>query len=855
MSGEPILLPKFREAISHLYLLDKNCNATSQKEAHEYLIEFQSRNIRRKVISLHQKRRDAQSDVSTVLVPDIDTNGSSFYASLPLLFSISSRDIQRLFCAQTILHRLRRMKTNEAIDFEMENFDSPHMNVNTLVNFILSNCSKEESSQYWTEFMKFHGEQCSSFHVNLLGKALQDYFHNTVKNSSFMNMPSSDIEDRIKGEMTLLILGCGMYFNVYCHFVNTFINGNDGDSLLQPMLETLSSAITIIALRLRYTSASVHNNTPASESPIVTMIMQTFQSIAEIASNQTHLDILQNVIDDDVINQKLINENQNLCRRTLSRCVCVSLASIPDSILGSPGGARGRLSLDPKCIMAANTELRNEQTGLNLLKEAFSFLLDGAIDRGYIQMQILIASEKWARFVPLPLDFAEFTLSSSLSAMTEHSKDLNLSFCAYLIRIFEGAALTIDQVQAAAAGMTSEADSATHQLGRKKQSSKAKKRHKERLDSVLNAGETKRQEAEREAFMRGKVGCSTAVFTWEYMNSNLVSNLHHLNHYVDEIVIGEGPVGCMCNSISACIPQFVRHGDLIENETESLKLCNHLIDALKIICSSDNISVRALTYEHIESIHKVLVECAATKSQSYFYQIATKGICEGTLILSQKCAYPPRYFENLADDNIEEIEIERNDVRDIIRSIVNLENSSTSCQASLEILKQIIGHCKLSITEDQNGRDNRLPHETIIHALSAPAKSLSTLAKAGNFTPAIEDIICNALDCLTFYCERLLHAFSASVPLNDTLPVSRLVCLTVASFAPFFAALIKVGNKNAVVQKAHKCIGVCVVALTNSIIHVPELVASSSLDCTRYDIRGAFRAPGGEGEFNCILNI
>lgn len=186
---------------------------------------------------------------------------------------------------------------------------------------------------------------------------------------------------------------------------------------------------------------------------------------------------------------------------------------------------------------------------------------------------------------------------------------------------------------------------------------------------------------------------------------------------------------------------------------------------------------------------------------------------------------------------------------------MNLENSSTSCQASLEILKQIIGHCKLSITEDQNGRDNRLPHETIIHALSAPAKSLSTLAKAGDFTPYIEDIICNALDCLTFYCERLLHAFSASVPLNDTLPVSRLVCLTVASFAPFFAALIKVGNKNAVVQKSHKCIGVCVVALTNSIIHVPELVASSSLDCTRYDIRGAFRAPGGEGEFNCILNI
>ena len=131
---EPILLNKLRTALSRLYSLNYvTTNSSNQHEAHEYLIEFQSRNVRRIVTSMHQRQRDSQSDLCTRLEPDDETNGSSFYAALPLLlFTAPSHKTERLFCAQTIMHRLRRMKTSEAIDLEIEHYDSVQMNVNEL---------------------------------------------------------------------------------------------------------------------------------------------------------------------------------------------------------------------------------------------------------------------------------------------------------------------------------------------------------------------------------------------------------------------------------------------------------------------------------------------------------------------------------------------------------------------------------------------------------------------------------------------------------------------------------------------------------------------------------------------------
>ena len=45
------------------------------------------------------------------------------------------------------------------------------------------------------------------------------------------------------------------------------------------------------------------------------------------------------------------------------------------------------------------------------------------------------------------------------------------------------------------------------------------------------------------------------------------------------------------------------------------------------------------------------------------------GICACALALASSCTYPPGYFSDLTLDNDEDLEIEQNDVRYVLRSI------------------------------------------------------------------------------------------------------------------------------------------------------------------------------------------
>ena len=870
---EPILLNKLRTALSHLYSLNNVTNSGNQHEAHTYLIEFQSRNIRRKANSLYQRKRDSLNslnDLSVKLEADDETNGSSFYASLPfLLFTAPSHNTERLFCAQTILHRLRRMKTSEAIDLEIEHFDSARMNVNVLTELLQTNPDSQQNTfQYWIEFVKFHGEQLSSFHINLLGKVFQNYFKHSMNvdasNNSMMSMLPSDVEEKVKGEIALLILATVSYLNVYEHTIRTAISGQEDGSHITPLLDTLSSAMAVVALRLRYTSASVASDCAASETPIVTIVATAFQSVAEVASSQSFRELLPGVLNDETVNQTVQQQNQNLHKRALSRCLCVALASIPDSMLGGPGGARGRLSVDPKCITAANSELRAEGTGIGLLKEAIAYLIQttGSSDNSqgteFMQRQILRSSEKWSKFVPLNLDFVQYTLSNTMSGVGNGATAFTAfdkAFCSYLVRIFEGACMSVDQVMASAAGMTAESSRAGHQPGRQKQSSKARKRQKERMDDALNGGDAKRREAEKEAHLRGSVACHAAMWTWEHIFALLVANLNAMEADLQDVVDGEGPVGCICTCVSACLPHFVKHGKISEDESQSVMLVRILAEALQKICSNDNRSVRALAYEHIAVVHKALVDNSKTGNLSEIEGMAMRCVCQCTLILSDKCKYPQGYFLNLTENNDEDIEIERNDVRDLLRAVCTLEvTASQDPHVSLMILDHIVEHCVKGVSD--HSIHNSLPPETIIHALSAPAKSLKTLAREFAQSGVVdrhlaEKIIHNSLDCLSFYCEKLLNGFSQSLPMSETLPVSRLICITVASFAPFFATMIE-KEQSPLLAKTHRSIGLAILAIAASISNLPELIAESSLENTRYDIRGAMRAPGGEDHCGCI---
>ena len=879
---EPILLKKLRLALSHLYALhasghDPN-TAVNQREAHQYLIEFQSRNIRRKVSSLHQRKRDCKesdSELSSTLEINAETNGSSIYAVLPfLLYTTTSHETEKLFCAQSILHRLRRMKTSEAIDYEMEFHDSP-LNVNVLAQMILYGNVDIDPMQYWMEFLKFHGEQLSSFHTNLLGKVLNKYFQNW--NHSRQNMSASDLEERIKGEMMLLILATVAYLNVYAHScaVATTLDENKvGNGQIGPLLNSLSSSMAVVALRLRYTSASVGSQSNinfASETPIVASIVHAFQTVSEFASSQRHNELLPSagIISDlnESTSHLLCEQNKFLHQKTLNQCLCVALASIPDSLLGSPGGARGRLSIDPKCVMAANSEFRNDATGVGLLKEIIVRLIDSARSLAserntdhamisYVHQQILITGERWARFVPLPLDFVQYTLSSTMINMSNGSTSLNFhaTFCAFLVRIYEGACMSVDQVLASSAGLTAEASSAGHQLGRKKQSSKSKKRHQERLQEVVHGDDLKRKDAESEVHLRGVVACHTAMLTWDCVNALFVDNLAAMASSPNAIVDGEGPVGCMCTCVSACLPHFIRHGPLSDDVSRSTALFSVVAGALRNICSNENRSVRALAFEHITVVHKVLTENSKSADLTDFEMMIIQNICECSIILSEKCAYPCGYFENLAANNVEDLEVERNDVRDLLRAVCGFDHAET--YISLTILDRIVQyfHESLSSHSSQSG----LPSETIIHGLSAVAKPLQRLAKMIDDglakIPHAEKIFTSSLDIIKLFSEKFLFAISSGSHITNVLPIGRLICITLASFAPFFGKMVRSTHilpENLTI-KLQEAVGYSILAVAASIKTIPELCAVSTLENTRYDIRGTMRPPGGEDHCGCI---
>ena len=125
MTGlEPKLLPNLRVALSNLYGLDNgNQPRPHSIEAHSYLIRFQSRNCRRKILSLQQRERDSVAQEKTnesvqdkILGSLGDDYGSTFFTcvailSRPHLFN----ETERLFCAQTLLSRIRRMPTYQAV--------------------------------------------------------------------------------------------------------------------------------------------------------------------------------------------------------------------------------------------------------------------------------------------------------------------------------------------------------------------------------------------------------------------------------------------------------------------------------------------------------------------------------------------------------------------------------------------------------------------------------------------------------------------------------------------------------------------------------------------------------------------
>jgi hypothetical protein len=230
----------------------------------------------------------------------------------------------------------------------------------------------------------------------------------------------------------------------------------------------------------------------------------------------------------------------------------------------------------------------------------------------------------------------------------------------------------------------------------------------------------------------------------------------------------------------------------------------------------------------------------------------------------------------LSEPSDEDLEIERNDIRDMLRTISastsngidddktqSLSLSRTSNKICLRILHRLLTACQEVIGADtattNEQRMQRLFPETAAHAFSALAKPLSTVAEAyisnTDRSDLSKQILMQGLSILVNACiavTRVFHYQSAngvSVVFQQLFSCCRVVTISIASLAPMLSSLcFDKEMTNGVIQ----ALPYLLECSTLSLEHFPELYAPSILEHSMYEIRGAMRGPGGDDHVGCI---
>jgi hypothetical protein len=524
-------------------------------------MQFQSRNIRRKLTSIsnslkhkHQEEGKSEDLLQSLEPSDI---GSSWLACLGLLSSLKTKNdgsqvnyAEALFAAQTLVHRLRRVKLSEAIDLE---FESPHSLPPSTQQII-------ESYLQWMEHFDL-----------LLCQVLKSY------------QPHSNDEETVKGEITLLSL----MTILYCL---TLTSSQHELASIRPLLSTLASALSVTAARLRYTSQAIPSPSPNTQ-PIVKMILHALNVVHQLvsATASTSPD-----------RQTLVYGN------VLYTC----MSAIPDAILagaGSDGGAYGRMSMDPRCYTAVTTETRTQ--GIAQVWESF---MDLPAPKGDLLIMFLNMCESWAKYVPLPQEFVRESVELIDQAFVGLSgEQLNQqqivagrAAMGYWIAIMEGGSWTVEEVLAASLLQKKEN---SHQSHKKRQSSKSKKRQKE----VLEERTTQNQYilAQNEVHHRSEVACEVTMRTWHSFHFLFSRELSVVTDVDDEFQ-GDGPIGGGIACANACLPYILRQPT---QTSESLQLFVSIGNTVQEICSSPARSVRGFAAESLYTLHKVLMAGVADK--------------------------------------------------------------------------------------------------------------------------------------------------------------------------------------------------------------------------------------------------
>jgi hypothetical protein len=847
-TNKPLLVPDLRLALATLYSLplppslDPRTKPSS-KQAHDYLLNFQTRNVRRKL-------KDSQPDNNQKQQIDSTDAGSSWLACIYLISSIANTNhdpnnhnnqkvqyAESLFAAQTLVHRLRRVKLCEAIDIEFEDHSSSTLPLRP-----------EQVLEGYRRWIMQHYQGSSNSSFEILSQLVNNY-HPAVDPQQQTNVV--EYEERIKGEISMMLLAsildaltksCYQQQHQHTNIQQQQQQQQHMFAHIRPLLKTLASAIAVISARMRYTSTSLPDPAPHTQ-PMVTTILGT---IIMLQSQTQH-------------------QNQNQNQEAVHSLYYTVLTALPEAILaGSGGGAYGRLSLDPRCFFAVTNELKTQ--GMIQVWQSLRDLITStstATIHSTSSVLLLQMCEAWAKYVPLPIEFVNSSVSLVLRAWDQPSsldqpqsqKSLEAKAAmAYWIAIMESGTWTIDQVLASSIVQSKEG---SRQTNKKKQSSKSKKRTQQRIEE--KSTDELLISARNEVRHRGETACTMAQQTWSRLED---SNSESLD---EQDVQGDGPVGAIAACANACLPFILREPG-VHQDTTSMSLFVSISHSIQQVCASPSRMVRSFTAESLYTLHDVLSKILTTDSNpsltADLFEVITFHFFQSSMNLASQCGYPSGYFNDLGEDNDEDLESERNDVREVLRTMscfpsttsIRSENYPASLIAvSSSILLRLLQCCALPIQEAAT--TNTLFPETALHAFSALAKPINSVASLyleylnqgapedKNFIVILNlafEIIKTAGRCL------LLVFPIASV--KEILPLSRVYNLAVASLSPLLSKLTQIPTMEPEVKTIMR---IGIEAAATSMLRLPELTGPSSLRSSRFDIRGAMRSPGGEDHGKC----
>ena len=225
--------------------------------------------------------------------------------------------------------------------------------------------------------------------------------------------------------------------------------------------------------------------------------------------------------------------------------------------------------------------------------------------------------------------------------------------------------------------------------------------------------------------------------------------------------------------------------------------------------------------------------------------------------LASSCGYPSGYFDHFSAPADEDLEVYRNDVRDVLRGIngsdeggstSNAEATTPPLPIAQKILHMVLQSILKSIIEARAA--HQLPEETAIHAFSALAKPLNHQARS--WDPLGGQNLEIAMKCLLCTVEALLYALEHDVDARSVLPVARTTSIAVASLSPMLSSIgaalgdsndVKMGQIRAAIQLAIRLS----ITLIERFEELPDKFGHG-----QYDARGAMRGPGGEDHVACV---